>query len=520
MDVACFVGYVAPRPGAIPRWLAQWLVEQGWLSLRSGVRSPHARTVADDLYSALLPSDTPVPIEAWSTFDSLFAWERRAVTGSGALAATYLGAAVRSFFAEGGRKCYVVSVGDPWPIEGFSVAAEEPALSEAEREAQRAERIGALIPGYPRALDASPADPESWHGIGHLFGLPDVSFVSLPDLADAVAGSPLPRTLPPVSTPPQQFLECSEPEPESQDNPVRYFPAPRCDDDGWASWTRALEVVRDAVTFGRFEAQLLAAVPMPLPDTATSSGFIDRLTRPFLTEIDVGGARRSSFVQLAYPWPRTRGSQALPEALESPDGVLAGVLARNALARGTYRSAAGLPLADVVDVVPKLPQAQLAPPRVGPLASDRERTLAERVTLLGRTPRGFELLSDVTLDATERYRPASVHRLVAAIVRAARRVGEGAVFEASGEGLWARVRTQLELLLLALYQDGALRGSRPTEAFDVRCDRTIMTQSDLDAGRVIAHVRFDAAAPIEQITVVLALDATGGVALLPPAEVA
>jgi hypothetical protein len=42
-----------------------------------------------------------------------------------------------------------------------------------------------------------------------------------------------------------------------------------------------------------------------------------------------------------------------------------------------------------------------------------------------------------------------------------------------------------------------------------------MSQNDLDQGRVIAYVQFDAAAPIERITVALAMDEGGQVSLIP-----
>ena len=45
-----------------------------------------------------------------------------------------------------------------------------------------------------------------------------------------------------------------------------------------------------------------------------------------------------------------------------------------------------------------------------------------------------------------------------------------------------------------------------------------MTQSDLDAGRVIAQVEFNAASPIDRITVVLAMDEGGQVTLVPQSE--
>ena len=49
-----------------------------------------------------------------------------------------------------------------------------------------------------------------------------------------------------------------------------------------------------------------------------------------------------------------------------------------------------------------------------------DRTLLQRVSLFGPTPRGIRLLSDVTTSDDENYRPAGVSRLVSALVRAAR----------------------------------------------------------------------------------------------------
>jgi phage tail sheath protein FI len=68
--------------------------------------------------------------------------------------------------------------------------------------------------------------------------------------------------------------------------------------------------------------------------------------------------------------------------------------------------------------------------------------------------------------------------------------------------------------LTNLYLIGALGGASPAEAFQVRCDRSTMTQNDIDNGRVIARVEFVAASPIERITVVLAMDEGGQVSLL------
>jgi phage tail sheath protein FI len=88
------------------------------------------------------------------------------------------------------------------------------------------------------------------------------------------------------------------------------------------------------------------------------------------------------------------------------------------------------------------------------------------------------------------------------------------VFANSGEGLWRRLRSGLEALLLGLWGAGALDGASAAEAFAVRCDRSTVTQNDLDAGRVIARIELSVAHPIERITVVLAMDEGGQVSLV------
>ncbi|WP_203337573.1 phage tail sheath family protein [Nocardioides limicola] len=62
------------------------------------------------------------------------------------------------------------------------------------------------------------------------------------------------------------------------------------------------------------------------------------------------------------------------------------------------------------------------------------------------------------------------------------------VFEPHGEHLWARARGLVEDFLDGLWREGALVGSRPDHAYFVRCDRTTMTQADIDQGRLIVLI--------------------------------
>ena len=173
-DIACFIGFVGRRIGApLPDTVRAELKAAGWID------GPWARS-EEELESAL---QLPIAVESWDAFDALYAWDERPLRQGGDLVcATYLGAAVRSFFARGGRRALIVRVGDPWP---YLVA---------DREAQRRQRIRALVPSF--ADPAAPGalfdvnDPRKWRGIEHLYGLADVSLALLPDLADACATDP------------------------------------------------------------------------------------------------------------------------------------------------------------------------------------------------------------------------------------------------------------------------------------------------------------------------------------------
>lgn len=494
-DIALFVGFVGRRATALPTNIYRWLDLQGW-TFRERARLP-----IEDLL------DLPVPLENWQTFDRLFAWDERLIDDVHSGATTLMGAAVRSFFAQGGRKCYVVRAGDPWSL--------------TRGRAERVPQIARLVPGYPWSLDGSPSDASSWHGITHLFGLPDVSYVCMPDLADAVGTDLLSpgKWREPVQAP-AQFLECAEEGEEPlETQPVRRLRAPRADEQSYAEWARAVSMTGSLLINSAREVQLVTALPIPEAGSRAEGDLleflIDEGRGPLGATPDVRpNGCASAFIQIAYPWARTPGSSRMPEALESPDGILAGVLARNALTRGAFRSAGNLQLGDVFEIAPLLSLAQMQTPLLDNPFSTRSHDLLERISLLGMTPGGWRLLSDVTTSLNYSYRPAAINRLVSAIVRAARRLGENLMFESSGEALWEQLRGNLSDLLLSLLRAGALRGATPGEAFSVRCDRSTMTQNDLDAGRVIAEIQFDAAFPIERLGILMTLNQGGQVSLL------
>ena len=504
-DVACFIGFIDRRPlspdSKLPPVLWDWFKTQGWVN---GVdaRSP------DDLIALY---NIPVPIQSWAEFTTLFDPEARDWTGQGAIGSTtsttrgttYLAAAVRSFFMAGGRKCYVVRVGGTRQGVG----------TQPLRQAQIEKLLPGFSPTLPNAIVSSALDPTSWRGIGHLLGLSDVSFVALPDLPDLVQADSPPFTppLPQLGPLPEQFVECAQPSQSAVDVTLRSVPAPLCDRDGYELWARVIHQIgsflarRQGGSAVLREIQLVAAVPVPLVGSVAASDLLKSL-QPYLSktlEQDALGIA-SAFVQLIYPWVQTAFSRRLPAEIEPPEGLFIGTLAQNALMRGTFRSAADRPLLGVERVFPQLDRSQLYRPN-----GEDEICLIDRVSILGLTPQGMLLRSDVTTSLNESYRPACLNRLMAAIVRMARYTGELTSFESSSEQLWETIRSQLETLLLGFWNAGALRGITPAEAFEVRCDRSTMTQADLDNGRVIVQVTVAPAMPITHITVMLTVTQFG-----------
>ncbi|PZO48432.1 MAG: phage tail sheath protein [Phormidesmis priestleyi] len=524
-DVACFIGFIGRRrmngqvngqPTVVPSAIAQYLLQQGWQTgsyARSGaINEFDGESGSEPAQFSLL--DVPVPIDSWAVFNQLFTPNQRPVAeNSLRLGSTYLGTAVRAFFMQGGRRCYVVRMGDPLPMT-------------ADRD-QRLASVATLIPGYqvdqPGTLAGNPNDRATWHGVGHLLGLSEISFLCLPDLSDAVADVPNPvETTRPVATFPERFVACSAPQASlAPDFGIRALPAPRCDQSGYQAWARAVNLIANFLEQHRSQAalrpvQLIAAVPLPQPETPAAADLLKFLESPAaLFALARSPEDRSQagivsrLVQLAYPWVRSPNALTLPEQLESPDGLLIGLLARNALTQGTYRSAATLPLGSIVELVPALARSQIYQPSL------QNKSLIERLSLFGPTPNGIQLLSDVTTSLDEAVRPASVHRLIGVILRAANRLGEALVFEASGEILWSRLQESLRGLMQSLFDAGAFRGRSPNEAFSVRCDRTTISQADIDNGRVIARIEFSPALPIERITVTLTLNDNSASALLP-----
>ncbi|MGH8721969.1 MAG: hypothetical protein ACREU4_08290, partial [Burkholderiales bacterium] len=172
MDVALFVGLLRERPrSSLPDDLERRLRESGLL-------------VAPRAPDAPLLLNTPVPLDAAADLERLFVRERPLRADGEGLLDANLAAAVDAFFAEGGRRCYVLSLGDPQPYL---------ASRGARLEALHRLLFGPIAPAFWAALETGDLGAlflpdlqgprtfrEQLWGIAHLLGLEEATYLCLP----------------------------------------------------------------------------------------------------------------------------------------------------------------------------------------------------------------------------------------------------------------------------------------------------------------------------------------------------
>lgn len=175
-------------------------------------------------------------------------------------------------------------------------------------------------------------------------------------------------------------------------------------------------------------------------------------------------------------------------------GPVAGLISRLDRERGAHFTPANATLDDVLDITRAFDERE------------RGELNAAGVNVLRCIPaKGIQVWGGRTL--ADEHRFVAHRRLVHRLVRAIRRVAAPLVFDVNGPELWLMIVRSITTLLLQLFRAGALKGARPEEAFQVRCDET--TGTDVDNGLVVCEVHIAPAAPMEFITLRIALGQEG-----------
>jgi phage tail sheath protein FI len=187
-----------------------------------------------------------------------------------------------------------------------------------------------------------------------------------------------------------------------------------------------------------------------------------------------------------YPWLEvTNPITGLP-VLIPPGGHIAGIYARSDTNRGVHKDPAN-------EIIMGINQLQL-------------QTNNQQQAILN--PKGvnclryFKGLGNLvwggrTTSSDPDWKYINVRRLFIFVEKSIERGTQWVVFEPNDEALWARARRSVNDFLTGLWMDGMLQGATKEKAFFVRCDRTTMTQADLDNGRFIMLIGIAPVKPAE-----------------------
>jgi len=201
----------------------------------------------------------------------------------------------------------------------------------------------------------------------------------------------------------------------------------------------------------------------------------------------------SRFAALYYPWVVVSNPLAVPgrddipsEIALPPSGFICGIYARNDTLRGVHKAPANEVVTGALRFAYDVNFAEQE--MLNPLGINCLRYLSGR---------GYRVWGARLASSDPEWKYVSDRRYFNYLEASIDRSTQWAVFEPNGHSLWSNIRQTVSDFLYNEWRNDALLGAKPEEAYFVRCDRSTMTQNDLDNGRLVCLI---------------------GVALLRPAE--
>jgi hypothetical protein len=181
-----------------------------------------------------------------------------------------------------------------------------------------------------------------------------------------------------------------------------------------------------------------------------------------------------------------------------PSGHILGVYARTDIERGVHKAPANEVVRGITGLQRLLTKEQQDILNPSPVNINVIRDFRP-------DNRGIRVFGGRVITSDTDWKYVNVRRLLIFIEASLDRGLQWVVFEPNAEPLWARVRRSISNFLTIVWRNGALEGTTPEEAYFVKCDRTTMTQTDIDNGRLIAEVGVAPVKPAEFVIIRIGL---------------
>jgi len=196
----------------------------------------------------------------------------------------------------------------------------------------------------------------------------------------------------------------------------------------------------------------------------------------------------TSYAGFYFPWIKIFDPTINSVRLVPASGHIAGIFSRTDIERGVHKAPANEVVRGAVDLqipMTKAIQGMLNPRHVNCMRDFRS------------DGRGLRLWGARTMSSDPEWKYVNVQRSFMFVEESIDEGTQWVVFEPNDDATWAKVRRVATDFLISVWRSGALMGLTQDEAFFVRCDRTTMTQNDIDNGRLICVIGIALVKPAE-----------------------
>lgn len=178
-----------------------------------------------------------------------------------------------------------------------------------------------------------------------------------------------------------------------------------------------------------------------------------------------------------------------------PSAAMAGIYARVDREQGVWKAPANTGVMAVLGPVSKITDDEQDRLNVDPTAGKSINAIR------AFTGKGTLVWGARTLAGNDNeWRYVSVRRLFITIEESTKKASAFAVFEANDQSTWLKVKAMIESYLYGLWEQGALAGAKPEDAYYVNVGLgTTMTPADVLGGRMIVEIGIAAVRPAEFI---------------------
>ncbi|MCG6986320.1 MAG: phage tail sheath subtilisin-like domain-containing protein [Thiocapsa sp.] len=196
--------------------------------------------------------------------------------------------------------------------------------------------------------------------------------------------------------------------------------------------------------------------------------------------------RDTQYAAFYYPWIYVPHPRTGVKTLVPPGAAACGIYALTDNTRGVWKAPANVPVAGAIDLEYDI-------------NTGRQEVLNPRgVNCIRRFPgRGIRMWGARTLSSDALWKYVSVRRLFIFLEASIYNSTQWVVFEPNDQRLWARVQQTITLFLRTQWREGALFGAKEEEAFSVAVGRATMTEDDILNGRLIVEVGIAPVRPAE-----------------------